>query len=371
MGSSPTEGTTSEVPLIFPEHTLNAVAVQAVSDAFGAPFEFNPEAPALSLRSVEEHRYLDAVTDCGAKPHRGRLPGLYTDDTQQAMVLLWLWAKMKDLGLDPEGKTGVLTGIGPLHMDENFIKVCQKMALGRKPFGVHRGTGRNFREAVTGPTPAHTAGMGAAMRIGPVATLIEREEDVVPWCVEVSKATTTHPMGLAAAGYFGLACWRASRGLDISTPFPFDSPWSKRLDSDVLEALWFMSETFDTLIEVKEGSDLDAFMKHVNEDGGTDPKQEGPADGFGPSGVIWAMRCVTISDTLTEALSWACCQGGDTDTVCALVGALWGAARGKAGVEPWLFEQAAWTTLDPNEWHPVRTEAELCTLEREHVKATR
>ena len=58
----------------------------AVGDALGAPLE------GLSPQQIKTHygrvtNYVDGVLAWKRKPHRWRMPGLYTDDTQQALAL--------------------------------------------------------------------------------------------------------------------------------------------------------------------------------------------------------------------------------------------------------------------------------------------
>src|SRR5271155_5904010 len=58
----------------------------AVGDALGAPLE------GLSCQQIKAHygrvrNYVDGVQAWKRKPHRWRLQGLYSDDTQQALAL--------------------------------------------------------------------------------------------------------------------------------------------------------------------------------------------------------------------------------------------------------------------------------------------
>src|ERR1700709_2340394 len=58
----------------------------AVGDALGAPLE------GLSASQIRSHyvqitNYVDGAIAWRRKPYRWRMPGLYTDDTQQALAL--------------------------------------------------------------------------------------------------------------------------------------------------------------------------------------------------------------------------------------------------------------------------------------------
>src|SRR5919205_3545233 len=68
------------------EHARGCLLGLAVGDALGAPLE------GLSAQQIRAHYdrvvdYVDGVRAWKKKPYRWRLPGLYSDDTQQALAL--------------------------------------------------------------------------------------------------------------------------------------------------------------------------------------------------------------------------------------------------------------------------------------------
>ena len=136
----------------------------AVGDALGAPLE------GLSCQQIKSHygrvrNYVDGVQAWKRKPYRWRLRGLYSDDTQQALALC-------DVLIDHQRVD-----------QERLADLYMALATPKGSFvGAHRGIGRSFRQvlaALERGVPPHlagqtTAGIGAAMRIAPVAPLLRR-----------------------------------------------------------------------------------------------------------------------------------------------------------------------------------------------------
>src|SRR5437868_7992566 len=102
----------------------------AVGDALGAPLEgLSPQQIRAHYGTVDD--YVDGVRAWKKKPYRWRLPGLYTDDTQQALALADC--------LIERGR------IDPGHLAETYL------ALANPPgpyHGAHRGIGRSFRQVL-------------------------------------------------------------------------------------------------------------------------------------------------------------------------------------------------------------------------------
>ena len=102
----------------------------AVGDALGAPLE------GLSPQQIKTHygrvtNYVDGVQAWKRKPHRWRMPGLYTDDTQQALALcdVLLDYRRVDQERLAELYLGLMTPKGSFS-------------------GAHRGIGRSFRQVL-------------------------------------------------------------------------------------------------------------------------------------------------------------------------------------------------------------------------------
>lgn len=327
--------------LTFPTPTLTAILGLGVSDSFGAPFEFHTGAPEHAVLSIGEKRYLSCYDDVGQPIRRCRTSGLHTDDTQQSLILLWVWSQMLTKGKDPL-QSGTVA--------ELFIRVCQRMASERvdprgHSFGVHRGTGRNFRDAIVHRKdgPPMTAGLGAAMRIGPVATLLPTPESVIPWVVEVSASTTSDPVAQAAAAMFALACWYEAYPEQEVYP---DVP------PDIRDAWQLLMLARHHLDAKGEDGLLQFASNHTTEN------LRCAAGGFALTGVPWVLKCVNDATSFEDALLRVCASGGDTDTVCAMAGCLAALKFGRTSIPEWMVEGLVGKDflLDPTLWHPVASE---------------
>src|ERR1700745_333715 len=102
----------------------------AVGDALGSPLE------GLSAQQIRAHYgqvvdYVDGSIAWKRKPYRWRLPGLYSDDTQQALEL-----------------ADTLIEHGEVDAD-HLVGLYVQMATPRGVYmGAHRGVGRSFRHAL-------------------------------------------------------------------------------------------------------------------------------------------------------------------------------------------------------------------------------
>jgi ADP-ribosyl-[dinitrogen reductase] hydrolase len=154
----------------------------AVGDALGAPLE------GLSAQQIRAHYgqvddYVDGARAWKRKPYRWRMPGLYSDDTQQALAL-----------------TDVLLECGRVD-PERLADVYVRLANPKGSYvGAHRGVGRSFRlvlaELERGVSPRLTgqtsAGIGAAMRIAPVALFHETDQTEAMFDAVMTASLMTH-----------------------------------------------------------------------------------------------------------------------------------------------------------------------------------
>lgn len=337
----------------FPNHTVTALIGKAVGDAFGCPFEYHESAPEMAVLSIAEGRYLSCYEDVHQPVKRCRTSGLYSDDTQQALVLLWIWSQMLAKGKDPLRADLVA---------ELFIKVCRRMSV--EPvnvpgaFGVHRGTGRNFREVILKDVAIDTAGLGGAMRIGPAATLIDDSRLVIPWAVEVTSATTSNPFALVAAARVAAIAWAISR-----------SSWSTLLwapDFGFLALSKELKDAWNTMAEASECLRVgeDELLKFASAH--TTETLQCAAGGFALTGVPWAIHCVNQATSFEDALVRACASGGDTDTVCAIVGMLAALRFGQDTIPTWMTANLVGREhiVDPSLWHPITSERPYVQMDR-------
>lgn len=339
----------------FPDTTITALVGQSCGDSFGAPFEFHAGAAEYARRSLDEARYIDCRADCRLPIPRCRTAGLYTDDTQQALVLLWIWAQMADKGKDP---------LNARMVSDLFGRVCARMA--REPvspkahsFGVHRGTGKNFREAVLKGDPPDTAGLGAAMRVGPVATLLPSPAVLIPWVVEVSSTTTCNPTALAAAALFATRTWFASRK-ELPVYELDDLLAGAAVDPEVRKAWGLLLDAYRTVTLQNEAALL-AFARSQ----GANRELRCAADGFALTGVPWVLRCLDQATGYADALLRVCASGGDTDTVSAMAGCVAALLHGRDDIPEWMTQNLVGLDHldDPGLWHPVATEKEYVAMD--------
>jgi len=343
--------------LNYPATTLTSLLGLAVADAFGCPFEFHEGAPEFSRLSIDEGRYLSCWDDVRQPVRRCRTSGLYSDDAQQSLILLWIWGQMVAKGRDPMRID---------HMAELFIKVCRRMAdepvLGTLSFGLHRGTGQNFRSVILRGVVPDTAGLGGAMRIGPVATLIDDPALVMPWAVGVSASTTTHAVGLAGAAMVAAYAWHTSRyGWD---PEPdFRALGLDDLTQDVQDAFALMKKA----LLVLRNRDEKALLDFATKTGISSHPLQCAADGFALTGVPWIIHAVDQATSFEDALLRVCASGGDTDTVAAVAGCLAALRFGMESIPSWMVDGLVGRehVVDPNLWHPLGSESPYVRMDKE------
>jgi ADP-ribosylglycohydrolase len=348
--------------MVFPQTTRLALLGQAVGDAFGAPFEYNEEGPRMARLSLNEERYLDACTDVGQLSRWARLPGLYTDDTQQALALLHAWRTVSE-PLDPDAVAARFTEI---------VGTMYDTWLPGTRAGVHRGTGKNFREVLKKKAPVDTAGLGAAMRIGPVSTLLPDLHTLLPWTVLVSRATTTNPLGLASAALFAAHCHAEATG----TAEGLIDRLLMWLDSPAASALALPREIWLDLlraIEVMDTLGEPDLLEFAAETGYSSRPLDNAADGFALTGVAWVLFHANRSESFTEALEGVCSSGGDADTVAAMTGCLAGLRLGTRSIPTWMIDNlvGGQGVLEPELWDPIRSERRLTQREEEYRRETR
>ena len=307
--------------------------------------------------SIKEGRYLSCWDDVHQPVRRCRTSGLYSDDTQQALVLLWIWSQLRAKNIDPNQAESVA---------DLFVKVCHRMSI--EPinvpgaFGVHRGTGQNFREVILRGTVPNTAGLGGAMRIAPVATLIDDPMLVMPWAAAVTASTTTNPIGIAGAARIAAQAWNAARG-EGWNPFNLDELGFTNLADDVQDAHYMLEQAERVLRNRGE----QALLEYATKTGTASHDLKCAADGFALTGVPWIIHCVSEATSFEDALIRVCASGGDADTVAAIAGCLAALRFGRDAIPSWMVDGLVGRehVLDPNTWHPLASERHYPRMDRE------
>src|SRR6516225_1816027 len=166
----------------------------AVGDALGAPLE------GLSAQQIRAHYnqvddFVDGARAWKKKPYRWRMPGLYSDDTQQALALCDVLLACGRI--DPERLAAIYLGLA--RPKGSYV-------------GAHRGIGRSFRQVLAdlerGVSPRQTgqpsAGIGAAMRIAPVALYFNGQAEAMFEAV-MAASLMTHRDVRSLAGALAVA----------------------------------------------------------------------------------------------------------------------------------------------------------------------
>jgi ADP-ribosyl-[dinitrogen reductase] hydrolase len=307
----------------------------AVGDALGYPVEGWTREQIESVHG----RITDYVESPIEPAEKWRLPGLHSDDTQQALAV-----------------ADVLINVGRADPDA----LCQKfMEMAEGPphlsLGAHRGAGRNFRytiQALGGGAgwnqgSRHTAGVGASMRVAPVGLTLGFDDAAVRNNAAL-QALVTHndPRAVSAAFLVANAVGR----LAWMPPSPFHPEaflnesihFVRRSEEWLIEAhgrhlaresrplLHHMSDALIGIVDQLDkapGVVLPGIAERASALAGY--TIEHPCRGFAPAGVVSAFYFYLhfggeFEPALTEAVNW----GGDTDTVCAILGAICGAHHG-------------------------------------------
>ncbi len=319
----------------------------AAGDALGCPVE------GLKAGHIKElygkvDSFVDPLTAWKKKPHRWRLPGLYSDDTQQALALADTLLKCN--GFDARYFASLLADMA-------------RADTGGK-FGAHRGTGKNFRGSVRalqeGAEPFSagmpSAGIGAMMRSAPCGLYFgEDEESAMRAAIEQGFVTHRDPRAPVMAALCAVATAKNATGRwDGSGP-------AERLSDlvDVAGQAEDMAkkdyihlvpvscmdrfglvrsavEMLPRLVELPERSMArKQIVAEANRQFPTHKITE-PGQGFvmaaGVTALYIAMTASNVEDGVIEAVS----IGKDTDSMAAIVGSIMGARWGEESIpETW------------------------------------
>ncbi len=314
----------------------------AVGDALGAPLE------GLSAQQIRAHYqlvtdYVDGVKAWKRKPFRWRLPGLYTDDTQQALALI-----------------DVLLATGGVDVDRLAATYLDLATPDLGYAGAHRGVGKSFRQVLLdlrrGVDPRHTgqgsAGIGAAMRIAPLGLRFADDPDALFDGVMASGLMTHRDVrSLSGAMAVALAVARLLRKPERDASFVL---W---LAADVQRAEDRIAAEFgdsvakldehrrslsdaiahvESILDFPRDRALAALMEEANRHGPDSPVRR-PTQGFPPALIPTCLYLLLTTDTLEEALVDVINLGGDADSAGAILGAMAGVLHGAASLpDRWL-----------------------------------
>jgi ADP-ribosyl-[dinitrogen reductase] hydrolase len=310
----------------------------AVGDALGAPLEgLKPGRIQQIYGRVEG--LVDPGLACKDKPWRWRMPGLYTDDTQQALILADSLVKCH--------------GFDAAFFASRLVEMAQ--AKEGLEFGAFRGTGRNFRQAVErlrqGADPLLagniSAGIGPSMRVAPVGLFYaDDRDDMLKAAVEQGLLTNRDPRAIEAAAGVAFCVAQSARG-------EWDDTEKETRANDLIEfmemAALYIKDEYLSYLPVQtwefcgrvssairnfrfylDMDEKDVYKQIVMEANRSFPEFNisSPAQGFALAGPVTAMYLGITSPAYTVAVVSAINLGRDSDSVAAITGAIMGARKG-------------------------------------------
>jgi ADP-ribosyl-[dinitrogen reductase] hydrolase len=314
----------------------------ATGDALGAPLE------GLSSQQIRSQYqfvtdFVDGAKAWKKKPFRWRLPGLYTDDTQQALALV-----------------DVLLETGRVDVDR-LAAIYVEMATPDLGYaGAHRGVGKSFRQVLAdlkrGVSPRlsgqDSAGIGAAMRIAPVGLHFADDPEGLFGAV-MAAGLMTHRDVRSLAGSMAVAL-AVSRLLNEPTR---DASFVLWLAADVQRAEDRIAAEFagqvtslgahrrslsdaiarvESILELPRERALSALVDEANRHGPDSPVRR-PTQGFPPACIPTCLYLFLTTDSLEEALVDVVNLGGDADSAGAILGAMAGVYYGASALpDRWL-----------------------------------
>jgi len=314
----------------------------AVGDALGAPLEgLSPQQVRAHYGTVRD--YVDGARAWKRKPYRWRLPGLYTDDTQQALALVDV---MLERGaVDPD----------------RLAAIYLALATPRgQHLGAHRGSARSFRSVIealdAGRPPLEcgqpSVGSGAAMRIAPVAIhFAEDAESRFHAVLAASLMTHRDIRSLAGAVAVTSGVHRLLRGEERTPSLLL------RVAADVAAAERRIAEEFghvaasvtehghalstsianvEAILDLPRADALRALVHEANRQGPKAPCKSA-TQGFAPACIPTCFYLLLTTRCFEEALIEVVNLGGDADTTGAILGAMAGVHEGPEAIpDRWL-----------------------------------
>lgn len=371
----------------------------ACGDALGALVEYLPKdyfniditvkdmAPPLPLETLIKQadsetafnrlqRYIDFMC----------LPGLYTDDTQQAIIL---------------GQSLVANnGVNPEYIAHLYVKGFKLKEYGE--CGIFRHAGPGFKESVNNIMkfkPLNmcgvvSAGNGAAMRIAPVGLYFRDDRDkLLKAVIDISLITHRDIRGIAAAGLIAFTIAyvidKSWETLNIKNLLSDLKIFTKDLEKTIADEYSTVTYTPETkhqvsdsisVIEEIQNLDLKAAIPVMDE---WAQKTSGSSycyhnSSFALGSVLYSLYLfTTLGSDWEKAVLTAVNGGGDADTIAAMVSSMCGALHGYDTIPTnWVQNlinreyienlSTALITLESFTMDFINTEKQLCKKEQEY-----
>jgi ADP-ribosylglycohydrolase len=318
----------------------------AVGDALGAPLE------GLSVQQIKSHYgqvtdYVDGAKAWKKKPYRWRLPGLYTDDTQQALAL-----------------SDVLVACGRVnaqHLAELYLRLATPEGVF---LGAHRGVGRSFRQVLENLkkrvdphcTGQDSAGIGAAMRIAPVGLYFADEPNLTSlYDAVIAASLMTHRDVRSLAGACAVACAvrrLAAPDSERTAAFVFRlaadvARFEERIAGEFADRVVSLPQfgtslsrsiaAVEPLLDRPRERAFVALLEEANRHG-AEPLCRRPTMGFPPALIPACLYVFLTAETFEDAIIEVVNLGGDADSAGAILGAMAGAFWGVEAIpKRWLM----------------------------------
>lgn len=368
----------------------------AVGDALGAPLEgLGPQQIKSQYGLVDD--YVDGSRAWRRKSDRWRLPGLYTDDTQQALCVA-----------ETLLECGQMQPSLLVELWRRMYRTQVDMPNGRFPNGVHRNIGRNFRTTLEGLSAGlpvsevsqASAGLGAAVRVVPLAiAYCEDSDQLYRSVVEMSLLTHCDIRSVAAALAVAFATARLLNGESKEPSFLFrvagdTARCERRLATEYGDRIVNLDQhasaisrciaRVDRVLDMSQEDAFAAILEEARNHGPSVPCKR-PTMGFAPAALATCFYLFVQSDSYQDGIIELINQGGDADSAAAILGGMSGAHYGYQGIPKfWLTPllnlegletRAVALTLPPDKVDRSRipdlieVEKELCILESKHRQA--
>lgn len=341
-------------PLMSQKDAMNqargAMLGMAVGDALGAALEGLGPQQIRTHYGVVRH-YVDGYRAWRRKKERWRLPGLYTDNTQQALAVA-----------ETLIECGEMRAVHLAELWKKMYRTNVESSTGSFPNGVHRNISRNFKKTLEmlkmGISHAEvsqpSAGLGAAVRVVPLAIAYRTDADhLYHAVVESSMVTHCDIRSVSASLAVAFAIARLLNGEPRNPSFLFhvaaDTSKSERrlaqefpdrlcgLDKHLHSISRCIAKAEESLEKPREEA-LRAIVAEADRHGPNAPCRR-PTIGFAPASLATCFYQLIISDSFVEGLSEMINLGGDADSTGAIIGALAGAHFGDDEIpQDWLTD---------------------------------
>jgi len=322
----------------------------AVGDALGAPL-IGMKAGHVRQVYGEISGYVDAALAWKGRPHKWALSGLYTNNTQRALVIADILAR--------EGKCDSRA------LADVFVEMADAR-VERSVLGCHRRVSRNFRLALEqmrspatdpldcgGPSP----GCGAAARVAPFALFYADKPDLLARAV-IETSVVTHRDSRAVVAALVVACAvaqmisssaggrhlrpadearllveRARRG-----EMALLESYSRHVIGGQTDNLSYLDLLPRLLEEADDTLAWDSIAREANRCAPERPVHD-PSEGFAPAALTAALYLALGGRSFVEAVAAAVGLGRDAHDLGAIVGAIVGARDGVEAIPAaWLTE---------------------------------